>query len=124
MIHIDTSALIAALTGARTAAPVLRQFVSDGIRLGISSIVLYEWQRGPRTSNELMSREMLFPDRSVFVFGLEESFVAADLYRRVTRPRGREIDIAIAAVALANGAALWTMNPKDFRDVPGLTLAG
>jgi len=38
----------------------------------------------------------------------------------VSRARGREIDIAVAACAIANGAAIWTLNPADFRDIPGL----
>jgi len=44
------------------------------------------------------------------------------LYRQVKRPRGREIDLAIAACALSSGAALWTLNVSDFRDVPELSL--
>jgi predicted nucleic acid-binding protein len=32
------------------------------------------------------------------------------------------VDLAIAACAIANGAAFWTLNPADFRDVPGLRL--
>jgi predicted nucleic acid-binding protein len=30
--------------------------------------------------------------------------------------------MAIAASALVHGAALWTLNPDDFRDIPDLTL--
>ncbi|MBA2257712.1 MAG: type II toxin-antitoxin system VapC family toxin [Acidobacteria bacterium] len=123
MIHVDTSALIAALTGARTAAPVLRGFISDGLRMAISTPVLYEWDRGPRTAEERDSREILFPSDAIFGFGLDDALLAAELYRRMARPRGREIDIAIAAYALTNGAALWTLNPTDFTDIPGLTLA-
>ncbi len=123
MIHVDTSALIAALTGARTAAVVLRGFISDGLRVGISTPVVYEWQRGPRTPQELASRQLLFPNHAVFGFGLDEALLAAELYRRMARPRGREIDITIAACAMANGAALWTLNRRDFTDIPGLTLA-
>ena len=123
MIHVDTSALIAALTGARTAAPVLRGFISDGIRVAISTPVLYEWERGPRNAQERHSREILFPNQVVFGFTLDEALLAADLYRRIARPRGRAIDIAIAACALTNGASLWTLNPSDFADIPGLTLA-
>ncbi|MBA2303144.1 MAG: type II toxin-antitoxin system VapC family toxin [Acidobacteria bacterium] len=123
MIHVDTSALIAALTGARTAAFVLRGFISDGLRVGICTPVLYEWHRGPRSPQELASRQTLFPDHAVFPFGLDEAVLAADLYRQMARPRRREIDIAIAACALTNSAALWTLNPKDFADIPGLTLA-
>ena len=48
--------------------------------------------------------------------------MAADVYRKVTRPRGRELDIAIAACALTQGASLWTLNHDDFHDIPGLDL--
>jgi len=40
----------------------------------------------------------------------------------VRRPRGREIDLAIASVALTDGAALWTLNRQDFSDNPDLRL--
>ena len=48
----------------------------------------------------------------------------SELYRRLRRPRHREIDLAIAACAIVHGAELWTLNPQDFRDIPGLTLTG
>lgn len=32
------------------------------------------------------------------------------------------MDIAIAACALEHGAHVWTLNPDDFRDMPGLKL--
>ena len=38
------------------------------------------------------------------------------------RVRGREIDLAVAACALADGAALWTLNQRDFDDIPNLKL--
>jgi predicted nucleic acid-binding protein len=123
MIHLDTSALVAALTGKRTAAPVLRGFISDGIRLGVSTLVLYEWWRGPRTDQELTHQEALFPRDSAFPFGVSEAGLAADLYRRLGRARGREMDLAIAACAMNHGAVLWTLNRGDFSDVPGLELA-
>lgn len=123
MIHLDTSALIASLAGARPAAPVLRRFTADGLRLGLSSVVLYEWWRGPRTQQELDDQETLFPAASAAAFGVEEAAVAAGIYRRLKRTRQREIDIAIAACAITYDAALWTMNPQDFRDIPGLELA-
>lgn len=43
-------------------------------------------------------------------------------YRRVKRPRGRDMDLAIAACALEHGASLWTLKPGDFRDIHGLLL--
>ena len=123
MIHLDTSALITALTGERRAAPQLRRLISDGIRVSLSTPVLYEWLRGPRTPGELAVAEGFVPAGEVCIFGLEEARLAADLYRRLPRPRGREIDIAIAACAINAGASLWTLNPKDFADIPGLALA-
>jgi predicted nucleic acid-binding protein len=44
------------------------------------------------------------------------------MYRGLKRARGRDIDIAIAVCAIAQGARLWTLNPGDFRDLPGLAL--
>ncbi len=51
-------------------------------------------------------------------FGSTEAALAADLYRRLKRPRQREIAIAIAACAIAWNAAFWTLNPEDFTDIP------
>jgi len=123
MIHVDTSALAGSLCGARTAAPQLRRFIADGIRIAASTLVLYEWWRGPRLPDELRDQEALFPRSEAVAFGIAEAALAADLYRKVRRARGRELDITIAAVAMANGAALWTINRRDFRDIPGLDLA-
>jgi predicted nucleic acid-binding protein len=123
VIHLDTSALIAALTGPRRAAPALRGFVRDGNRLGVSTIVLYEWWRGPRRDVEIDDQEALLPRTEAVGFGVEEAVVASELYRRLRRPRHREVDLAIAACAIVHGAALWTLNPQAFRDIPGLTLA-
>jgi predicted nucleic acid-binding protein len=47
---------------------------------------------------------------------------AARLYSRIRRPRGREVDIAIAARAIVHGGAIWTLNRDGFRDIPDLRL--
>jgi predicted nucleic acid-binding protein len=51
-----------------------------------------------------------------------EAQLAAKLYASVVGPRGREIDLVVAACALANGAALWTLNRRDFHDLEALRL--
>jgi predicted nucleic acid-binding protein len=122
MIHLDTSVLIDALTGDRRALPALRRVVADSIRLGVSSLVLYEWRRGPRVAQELALEAALLGPDTVAAFGEQEARVAAAVYRQVKRPLGRELDIAIAACALAQDASLWTLNPEAFRDIPGLHL--
>lgn len=122
MIHLDTSALVDALTGAKRSAPRLRMWADRGERMSLSAPVLYEWLRGPRLEDEIEIQELLFPAEAAVAFGPQEAILAAELYRTVRRTRGREIDLAIAACALAHGATLWTLNPQDFRDISGLTL--
>lgn len=122
MILIDTSALIDSLSGPRRSAPVLRSLLASGERILLSTVVLYEWLRGPRLREELAVQEELFPRGGAIAFGVAEAALAADLYARVRSPRGREIDLAIAATAIEREAALWTLNRKDFGDVPGLQL--
>jgi len=122
VIHLDTSLLVDALTGPRRSAGALRKTIERGERVTLSTLVLYEWRRGPRQPEELAAQEALFPNESVVPFGRQEAVLAAELYRAIRRPRGREIDLAIAACALANEAEFWTLNPQDFRDIPGLTI--
>ena len=121
-VHLDTSALVDALTGPRRSLPILIRFTEEGHRLALSTIVLYEWLRGPRTRAELIAQEQLFPRDGAVAFGNREADTAASLYKRLARPRGREIDLAVAACAIANEAELWTLNSSDFRDIPDLRL--
>jgi len=122
VILIDTSALIDCLCGPRRSLARFREIVASGEEIGISSLVLYEWLRGPRTQEELTDQEALLPSERQWGFGGVEAAKAADLYRRLHRARGREIDIAIAATAIARDARLWTLNPEDFKDIQGLEL--
>ena len=121
-IHLDTSALIDALTSKRRSLPVLIALAEQGHRLSISAPVLHEWLRGPRTRHELSVSEELFSRDTAVPFGPVQASLAADLYRAIKNARGREIDLAIAACALSDGAALWTLNTKDFDDIPKLKL--
>jgi predicted nucleic acid-binding protein len=122
VILLDTSVLIDALTGSRRSAPELRRTIESGDRVALSTLVLYEWQRGPRCPEELAAQEALWPSEAAIAFGPEEAATAAALYRSVPAARGREIDLAIAACAICWSAALWTLNARDFRDMPGLEL--
>lgn len=122
IVHLDTSVLVDALTGRRRSLAALLRTVDQGHVIATSSLVLYEWQRGPRTAEELEDQEALLPSDAARPFGPAEAARAADLYRAVSRARGRDMDIAIAACTLEHGARLWTLNPADFRDMPGLSL--
>jgi predicted nucleic acid-binding protein len=122
VIHLDTSVLVDAFTGPRRSAPALRRAVEQGERIAIATLVLYEWLRGPRRETELEHQEALLPAAAALPFGTREASLAAELYRAVRHARQREFDLAVAACALASGAALWTLNARDFRDIPGLHL--
>jgi predicted nucleic acid-binding protein len=122
VIVLDTSVLIDGLSGSGSTS-ALRAAIVEGERIVIPTLVLYEWWRGPRKPQELAAQEALFPRAAAIGFGADEAALAADLYARVSRPRGREIDLAIAACAIARGACLWTLNPRDFEDMPGLQVA-
>lgn len=123
MILIDTSALIDSLSGPKRSASTLRSFIDRKERIVLPALVLYEWWRGPRLEEELAAQEALLPAKDALSFGPGEARIAAELYRRVARPRGRESDLAIAACAISHEAALWTLNEGDFSDIPDLTLA-
>ncbi len=122
MILLDTSVLIDSLTGPKRCAPALRRTIEKGERILVPSLVLYEWLRGPRLPEELTAQEVLFPRESAVPFGFREAALGAKLYRSMGRPRGREIDLAIAACAISCEAELWTLNSADFEDIPGLRL--
>ncbi len=122
LIHVDTSVLVDALTGARRSSESLRGAIVAGERLAISVVVLFEWLRGPRSDVELAFQEELLPADGAIPLTAAEAAIAAQLYRGAARARGREADITIAATALTHDASLWTLNPQDFRDIPGLRL--
>jgi predicted nucleic acid-binding protein len=122
VIVVDTSVLIDSLCGRRQSLPALEDAFDRSLRLVLPTLVLYEWLRGPRSEGDLALQEALFPSAAAIEFGLEEARIAANLYRRVPRPRGREIDLAIAACAIARDGSVWTLNPGDFEDIPGVSL--
>jgi len=122
VILLDTSVLVDAFTGRRRSGRALAAAISTGERLGVSTLALYEWLRGPRSPREIADVEAVVPAGAAFAFDAAEAFLAARLYRDLPRARGRVIDIAIAACALAHEAQIWTLNPEDFSDIPGLQL--
>ncbi len=121
-VHIDSSLLIDALTGTRRSGRMLLRAIDRGERFHLSSMAMFEWLRGRREQQELAVQQTLFPLESTVPFGDAEARIAADLYRGASRAGQREADLAIAACAIANGAALWTLNQADFADIPDLVL--
>lgn len=119
---LDTSLLVDAFSGDRRSGPALAEWLADGNRVAVSTLVLYEYLRGPRTAREINDVQELLTTALVVEFGRKEAEQSAAIYRGLGRARGRDMDIGIAACALEHGAALWTLNRRDFVDIPGLTL--
>lgn len=108
MIFLDTSVLIEAVTS-RAGSAVrnrLRGLIASGERIAVSALLQEAW----------------FPLSEAVVFGPDEARVSATVCRSVSRARGREVDLAIAACAIVNNAFVWTLNSKDFADIPNLRL--
>jgi predicted nucleic acid-binding protein len=124
LIVLDTSVLIAALSspGDSGVRMKLRQKISQGERILVPCLALYEWLRGPRVPGEISAQEALFPSEQAVVFGPREAEMSGRIYKAIRKPRGREIDICIAACAILRNAALWTLNTADFADIPGIRL--
>ncbi|MGQ0736939.1 MAG: type II toxin-antitoxin system VapC family toxin [Acidobacteriota bacterium] len=120
--HLDTSVLVDAFTGPRRAMAALRRATAARAVTTFSTLVLFEWLRGPRTQDERRAVEEFFASDVLAAFGPREAERAAILYRQVKGARQRQADLAIAACALEQGARLWTLHRKDFADVPGLVL--
>jgi predicted nucleic acid-binding protein len=122
IVHLDTSVLVDALRPDGPRQESLRALVRAGDKPTASTIAIYEWLRGPRTEAEVGLREAVLPDQWLVAFGVKEAARAARIYQTLRRPRGREADIAVAACAIEHGAALWTLNIGDFKDIPELKL--
>jgi predicted nucleic acid-binding protein len=122
VILLDTSAIIECMIGDRRLLTPFTHLLERGERLGICTVALYEWLRGPRLPRELSMQEALLPSDAALPFEAEDARISAEIYRLLPRARSREADIAIAACAIRHNAELWTLNRADFAGIPRLRL--
>ena len=125
---LDTNAVIAVLNDRPARVRVrLRQVLSRGSEIGVSSVVLYELWHGVarskrRNENAERLRIFLSGDIDVIVFDENDAVKAGDL-RAALEMTGAPIgpyDLLIAAQALRNNATLITANVSEFARVHGL----
>ena len=123
MIHLDTGFLIRALDRGSREDARLREWITANEPLGMSTVAWAEFLCGPvneaavSVATLVVGRHSLFDD--------EIAVIAARLFNGSGRRRGTMVDCMIAATALAEQAAVATINPDDFSRFEsfGLSLA-
>lgn len=68
------------------------------------------------------SLDAMYELLEILPFTFREAAAYARIVKQLGFSRPRIIDRMIAAQALVAEAALATLNPRDFRDIPGLTI--
>lgn len=123
-ILLDTSVAIALREGQE---PVLQRAerLSTIALLSILSVV--ELEGGvPLAPEGAQARRLLLDElyatMEILVFGEEEAGVYRSIVTALGFSRQTVIDRLIAAQAIAAGATLATLNPKDFLGLPNLTV--
>ena len=123
MIHLDTSFLIRALTSDSQEDARLREWIGAKQPLAMSTVAWAEFLCGPVDETAVSVASVVVGRQSRFTE--EMAVIAARLFNGSGRRRGTMVDCMIAAAALAEGAAVATGNPDDFRrfEAFGLALA-
>lgn len=126
---LDTSVLVAAERRTLSLGALLDSVASEPV--GIAALTASELLHGCHRAADPGTRarrfalvEALLDHIPVHEFGLGEARRHAELWAALAR-EGALIgahDMLIGATALARGAALATLNERDFRRVPGLQL--
>lgn len=125
MRHLDTNIVIVYLTGDKIVAGQLKDYLPEA---AIRSLVLAELRFGARASARTGENTERLNQFLQVVEVADFDDASADAYSRIRlslrqmgKPTG-EMDMLIAAVALANDAILVTHNTKHFENIEGLVL--
>lgn len=123
-VLFDTSVAVAFREGDD---PILNRAerLSDVACLSIISVV--ELEGGVPVALEGMqvrraALDELYASMTVLPFGTAEAEAYSGIIASLGFSRSRIIDRMIAAQAIVAGATLATLNPRDFRDIPDLSL--
>lgn len=111
-VHLDTSFLIRALIPDSAENCQLREWISAGATLVVSTVAWAEFLCGPLTADELqLAARIVGPPQD---FTPQHATIAARLFNASGRRRGTMMDCMIAAVALGAGSQFATANEGDF----------
>ncbi|MCX6983025.1 MAG: type II toxin-antitoxin system VapC family toxin [Verrucomicrobia bacterium] len=122
-LHLDTNLLIDLVTAGSPHIAVVRRWLADGEKLGVSAIAWSEFCNGP-LSKEQKDAIFAVVEQRVSDFTRRQAEEASRLFHRTGRGRGSHADCMIAASAMAHQVPVATRNIRDFeRFVPfGLKL--
>ncbi len=123
MIHLDTNLMVDAVTAGSPHVKLLREWLSEGKKLGTSAVAWSEFCNGPH-SREQKDAVFALLEKRVADFTLKQAEEASRLFHLTGRRRGSHADCMIAAAAMNLGIPVATRNISDFqRFVPyGLKL--
>jgi predicted nucleic acid-binding protein len=121
---IDTSVAVALREGDRAAVQRLGR-LPHLPSLSVISVVELEGGVAVAREGEQVRRralDRLYTSLEIIAFGEAEAVAYARIVATIGFSRRLIIDRMIAAQAIVAGVTLATLNPRDFRDVPGLTI--
>jgi predicted nucleic acid-binding protein len=113
MIHFDTNFVIRAILPGSAADRQLRNWLSQGMKVGISCVAWAEFLCGPVTADEERIARALFPNPEPLL--ASDAGLAAALFNASGRRRGAILDCMIAATCIRLNAELATENINHFR---------
>ena len=124
MILLDTSVAVALRENAPRVGDRLAQL--DKLpSLSVISVVELEGGVAAADEGRAVRRQMLdrmYASLDILAFGEGEAEAYRDIVTTLGFSRRLVIDRMIAAQALVAGASLATLNPRDFRGIPDLTV--
>jgi predicted nucleic acid-binding protein len=122
IFHVDTDVLVHAISHRGPEQRRILKLADSDVLLEASSIVWYEFSRGPRTPEQLAVARHVFGEDGIIPFSEQLAEAAGEQFRLLGSPRKRASDIAIGVVARSRGAVLLTRNARDFAGIDGLRL--
>jgi tRNA(fMet)-specific endonuclease VapC len=124
LLLIDTSVAVALRENVRWLGD---RFAQLRVLPSLSVVSVVELEGGVPVAAEgrevrRQSLDKLYATLDILPFGEREAAGYRDIVAELGFSRRLVIDRMIAAQAIVVGAALATLNPRDFRDIPGLTV--
>ncbi|MDP3766818.1 MAG: PIN domain-containing protein [Dehalococcoidia bacterium] len=112
MIHLDTGFRIRALVRGSREDRRLREWLTQGEPISISSVSWAEFLCGPFETEDFELASQFVEEPVPFLAA--DSALTARLFNMAGRRRGSLAGCMIAATAIRTGASLATADPRDF----------